>query len=150
MKLSDFEAYRENPSLPIGIVSRDIRDEGEVMETVTADGEAFFVRKLGNARTVKNDTLPYKKVFNDAFPSISNFSSPGLKVWCFIVSSLQPRENEVFLSMEECKTYTGYTSDVAIYRGIIELLDKGFIYRKLGSNSSFFINVNMFFNGKRI
>lgn len=150
MKLSDFETYRSNPTIPVGVVTRDIRDEGDIMETITADGEAMFVRKLGSAKTVRNDTLPYKKVYNDAFPTIKDFSSCGLKVWCFIVASLKPREDEVFIEIEDCKLYTGYTSDMAIYRGIIELLDKKFLFRKTGSNSSFFINVNMFFNGKRI
>ena len=51
--------------------------------------------------------------------------------------------------MEDILQYTGYKTRANIYNGIINLLENGMLFRKTGSGS-YYININIFFNGNRI
>lgn len=149
LKLTDFEQYAVNPVSVEGIVERSILSKGDVVRMVTSEGEEQFVQTLGSQQFVQHDPVPYVKVFTNALNLIKDFTSPEMKVWCFISSILVPKSDSIILNISDCKDFTGYTSDANIYKGIIGLLDKKVIFRKIG-NSNYFINVNMFFNGKRI
>ena len=58
------------------------------------------------------------------------------------------KKDSIIIPIKDCMEFTGYNSRVAVYNGIIDLLDRGIIYRKVGSGN-YFININAFFNGKR-
>jgi len=151
MKLIDFESYKENPSKPIGINRKHIKGVASApIEMANPDtGELSLCTQVPKGRFVDNDTLQFKKVFNESLDTIKDFSTSAIKVWCYILNELPIRRDVVTVVIEDCKKFTGYASDVPIYRGIVELLEKEFIYRKVGSTTEYFINVNKYYNGDR-
>lgn len=150
LKLADFEVYKENPSKPEGIVSRNIIEQDGARAFVDKEtGEEKLYFSAGTHKIVEHDGAVYIKVYHPTFSIIKDFNSSEIKVWCFISTILKPKKDEITLNISDCKDYTGYSSDVNIYKGILGLLEKKFIYRKTGSGN-YFIDVNMFFNGRRI
>jgi hypothetical protein len=78
-----------------------------------------------------------------------HLSIPALKVFCFILLNLERNQEEISIDTKENMEEIGYTTRTPIYTGIIELLEKEFIFRKTGSYPVYFINRNKFYNGDR-
>jgi len=149
-KISDFKTYEVNPSVPEGIESRTYLTKPRETElTLTSTGEVMTLMKGRDVVTKENDTLTYNKVYKSAYADIKEFSVSALKIWCYINENIKPKRDDVSINVKECMEYCNYNTNAAIYKGIIELLDKEFIYRREGTGN-FFINVNKFFNGKRV
>lgn len=147
--IKQFPQYDENPSKPEGITKkwRDLESyEREAVDSNT--GEHFAFRPL-KSTTVDVDTKVYTKVFNDALPSIKELNVPGLKVWCYLLANLKPHKDYVIVKEKECMKYCGYDGKSNYYRGLANLLENNIIYRMIGSDSVYYINVNYIFNGDR-
>lgn len=151
MKLIDFESYRENPSKLEGLEARLVKEkDGLPVELVNPDtGELTLCLEIPKGKFINHDTLQFKKVYNSALGTIKNFSTPALRVWCYVLHELGIKSDVVRIDVKTCKEFTGYTSDVPIYKGIVELLENKFLFRKVGSTTEYFINVNKYFNGNR-
>jgi|APGre2960657404_1045060.scaffolds.fasta_scaffold03265_2 hypothetical protein len=80
-----------------------------------------------------------------AFAIIKDFSTSSFKVWCYIASVKEHNNDEVHISIDDCAEFCNYSSKVAVYKGIIELLEANFIFRKTGSNSLYFVNIEKLF-----
>lgn len=154
MKIKDFEVYKDNPIEKDGIVLRRYvkKDSGDgYVPMINGDsGEVEYFKSIGNGIERKHDSLMYRKVYYNCLPDVMLLSSGGLRVWCYILSVLKAGRDSVEIDMDECREYTGYSSKIMIYNGIIDLLNHKFIFRKVGSGAIYFINVNYFFNGNRI
>lgn len=151
MTLKDFESYKSNPTKIEGIVIKEYQLKPNETTMVNTDtGEVGIFRPAAKTKTLPHDTLEYVKVYTNALPQIKDLNTPALKVWTYILSNLTPKRDEVSIFMKDCIEYTGYTNPPPIYKGLVELLEKQFIFRKVGSDSIYFINSNIFFNGKRI
>lgn len=149
MKLSDFATFIDNPFDINGVNLKHIVRIGEAFEVVnTETGEVEIMQKAGNQISFNKDSLAFKKVYSNAIGDIKNFSPPALKVWCYLMENININKDDVGINMHECAEYTGYDSRSPLYKGICELIDKGFIARKVGMNM-YFINSNKFFNGTR-
>lgn len=85
------------------------------------------------------------RIQKKAFAIIKDFSTSSFKVWCYIASTKEHNNDEVHISIEDCAEFCNYSSKVAVYKGIIELLESGFIFRKTGSSSHYFVNVEKLF-----
>jgi hypothetical protein len=79
---------------------------------------------------------------------IKELSTAGLKVLCYVLKNIGAKKDDIAIHLQDCLEFTGYKSKVNVYNGIIELLDKKLLFRKVGSGN-YFINVNSFYNGKR-
>lgn len=151
MTLKDFETFKENPTIKEGIIMREyLVKANEVPMVNTETGEYGVFKKIDSTKQLAHDTLQYTKVYNNSLSSIKDFSNPALKVWVYILANLTPRKEDITINMKECMEYTGYLNIPNVYKGIIELLEKNFIFRKTGNDNTYFINSNYFFNGKRI
>ena len=149
-KLNDFESYSENPSK---ILEEDIKtlhyiSKGKVVYFVDENGEQKQYQELGEEVNKTIDTREYRKVFVEDLQNLKDLSTAGLKVLCYILKNLGVKRDEVNIDIIECMAFTGYKSKVNIYIGIVELLDKKLIFRKVGSGN-YFINVNSYYNGNR-
>jgi hypothetical protein len=112
-------------------------------------GEEVMIQNLDNVSSFSVDNREYRKVYVNGLNSISELSSSGLRVWCYILARLSPKKNEITINMSDALDYTGYKGKMNIYNGIINLLENGLLFRKTGSGS-YYININIFFNGNRI
>lgn len=73
---------------------------------------------------------------------VTTLSIPALKVFCYISFNLPVGQDRIYLDMNHCATWGGYTNPTSLYKGIAELLEKCVIYRHVGHKSLYFINVN--------
>lgn len=131
-RISDFERFEENPSL------KDLQFIDEVVD------EDAVVEKVYN-----KDTAKFTKIFEPAHSNLQLLSSTGLRVLVYFFSVMKPNKDTIIFSINDCKKYTGYTSNVNVYRGLGELLNKQFLFRIKDVDTMFFLNVNYFFNGRR-
>ena len=148
--IKDFEVFKESPYTLLGVESRNRVSvaKGQVVSD-TSTGELYDMRKLAKTETVEVDTLSYTKVYHNSLESVSEFSIPALKIWCFILQAIKPTKYAFEINFKEAMEFSGYKSIPNIYKGIVELLDKGFIAKSVGRNM-FFLNPNYYFNGDRL
>jgi|LakMenEpi03Aug12_release.lakeMendotaPanAssembly.Ray.scaffolds.fasta_scaffold571521_1 hypothetical protein len=150
--IMDFEQYAINPS---SVYEEDIKSityikKGDVRSLHDmSTGEEVMIQNLDNVSSFSVDNREYRKVYVNGLNSISELSSSGLRVWCYILARLSPKKNEITINMSDALDYTGYKGKMNIYNGIINLLENGLLFRKNGSGS-YYININIFFNGNRI
>ena len=148
----DFEQYAINPS---SVYEEDIKSityikKGDVRSLHDmSTGEEVMIQNLDNVSSFSVDNREYRKVYVNGLNSISELSSSGLRVWCYILARLSPKKNEITINMSDALDYTGYKGKMNIYNGIINLLENGLLFRKTNSGS-YYININIFFNGNRI
>jgi hypothetical protein len=149
-KISDFESYIDNPST---ILEEDIKrvhyfTKGDVVEIVDNNGEVVNYQKLGTEVNKVIDQREYRKVYVNELVTLKELSASGLKVFCYILKNLKVKKDDITISIADCMEFTGYKSKVNIYNGIVELLDKQIIYRKVGTGN-YYININAIYNGAR-
>jgi hypothetical protein len=150
--IMDFEQYAINPS---SVYEEDVKSityikKGDVRSLHDmSTGEEVMIQNLDNVSSFSVDNREYRKVYVNGLNSISELSSSGLRVWCYILARLSPKKNEITINMSDALDYTGYKGKMNIYNGIINLLENGLLFRKNGSGS-YYININIFFNGNRI
>lgn len=150
MKLSDFPTYDINPFEVSGVVTKQLIKRGETMELANTDtGEITVYQKAGNIVNYDKDTLKFTKVFSNAITDIKDFSTPALKLWCYILDNIGIGTDEVYITAQDVMTYGEYNSKTPVYKALCELITKKFIARKVGTNL-YFINPDKFYNGKRI
>jgi hypothetical protein len=148
--IRDFPVYEKSPFKVKGIEEKWRNQSAKPFEVFdTGTGELYSLQKPKSAK-VEVDTLEYRKVFTDFIPKIADLSSSGLRVLCYLLMELKPKKDLVFLQYNSCKSFCGYTSLVAVYNGVAELLDKNFIARCVGGDSTYFVNPNAIFNGNRL
>lgn len=150
-KINDFESYLSNPSK---VLDKDLKKlhfvkKGEVGEFITEDGELTKYQKLGNEITTVIDSKEYRKLYKEELVVIKELSTAGLKVLCYVLNNIGVKKDDIAIHLQDCMEFTGYKSKVNIYNGISDLLDKKLLFRKVGSGN-YFININSFYNGKRI
>ena len=149
-KISDFESYSINPSK---ILDKDVKQlhyvhKKEVEEFITKDGEYKRYQELGTEIIKNIDAKKYVKLYIEELDNIKDLSTAGLKVLCYIFKNIGIKKDDISIVLSDCMEFTGYKSKVNVYNGIIELLDKKIIFRRVGSGN-YFININSFYNGHR-
>lgn len=150
-KLTDFPSYEKNPSI---LLERDIKkrnyiEQGEVKIFVNPQGEEELYQSLGKDKYYTTDAREYRKIYVEQLGCIKELSNPALKVLCYILKELKPRVDEIAILIDDCMKFTGYESKVNIYKGLVELLNRKLIYRKVGTGT-YFIDINSFYNGNRL
>lgn len=150
--IKDYETYSTNPSVVLLEDTKVISyiKKGDLQQFYNVDtGEELQFQPIGNHYLKPTDTREYRKVYVAALPTIALLSSAGLKVWCYVLARIIAKKDEVGINMEDCMEYTGYKTRANVYNGIVNLLENGLLFKKVGSGV-YFININTFFNGNRI
>jgi hypothetical protein len=148
--VSDFPTFENNPFHVIGLETKSIKEDPEGKTMVDeSTGEYLKVINLGKNELKVFDNVKYTKLYDESISILKDFSSPTLKVWCYILTQLKPTKDEVVFNMQDCIKFTGYTASINVYKGITELLEKNYIARSIGKGGTYFINPNLFFNGDR-
>ena len=152
MRIKDYQAFSENPVKPKGVKQVTRYVSGRQEEVVDIDtGEIGTFTSASTPVVSYKDSMPYVKLFSskEELHPINDLSTPAIKIFSFIISRLLPNKDEISIKYTEVMNLTKYTAKSAYYKGLSELLGKQFLYRKIGSDDTFFINVNLFFNGDR-
>jgi hypothetical protein len=129
-KLSDFPEEKENPFVKNLVVPSKMKTN----VIATKNGGAILNLKTGE---IDNDTLflaqkkildkePFVKLFQSQLKALFNLSQAGVRVFGYFMEQTT-FDDMVLFDWKECQSFTGYNSTSTIARGLVELLDAGFI-----------------------
>lgn len=144
------DAYFESPYKYMNIEERAyVTKHGEEITTNLETGELFVMKKIANNKIVMHDSLVYTKLFQDSIHQLCSLGSGSLKILLYAMSTVKPLSELVVLNGPDVMLYCNI-GKTSFYDGIIELLDKRILCKKLGSSIEFWFDPNVFFNGNRI
>lgn len=146
------EKYINNPYRVSGFEKRVITSKskeltkGMLVDSDTGEAESLFT--VPRMIEVDVDTLPFTKGFHGMMDVYWDLSVPGQKLWYYCFQGLKVGKDSVWLNYADvgvrCKI--GKNS---FYGAVKELIRKDVLARKLGSSLEFWVNPNVFFNGRR-
>lgn len=156
--LADYQKNRENPFLTQAIE----RIEDNVVKkykAATRTGESAILKAVDKdnnpvghtsfIRQIEVDEEQFTKLYLSNFSAFFDLKSQSIKVFGYIMSCLLPNKDFFYFDREDCMEYTGYKSDKSIYLGLADLLNNDIIARGK-SDTMYYINPMLFFNGNRI
>ena len=76
-------------------------------------------------------------------------SNAGIRVLFYVFQIMKPNKDVIYFDVNECLSYTAYSSKTTVYKGLKELLEAGVIARGK-HNYLFFVNFHIVFNGNRL
>lgn len=96
------------------------------------------------------DDAQFVKVFSDGISGIYDLRSAGSKVFRFLFDQVQkhPNVDRLYLYFMDATEEPWEISKPVFFRGMAELLEKGFIARSANPNM-FYLNPTMLWNGDR-
>ena len=150
-KIKDFPFNKENPFMPNLLVPKrnktvaiTSQTSKELVDKFTGEvDDTLFI-----ATKKEVDKEEFVKIFQSQLQAIFNLSKPAQKI-CAYVMSVTDFHDRIIFELDDCKKFTGYTSNEAVYKGLAELLDNELIARASASNL-YFINPQVFYKGDRI
>jgi len=149
-KISDYPLYDRNPYDPEGIYERIKQIGGHEQLVYNEDGDAFVLKPALKIKgKFMKDFKPYRKLYTDHIDKIKNLSTPGLRMFCFILMSIDRDVDVIRIDPRKAVSFCEYQSMNQYYSGITDLLQNDFIVRMSDDRMCFYINVNIFFNGDR-
>ena len=157
-KITDFEKNIENPFLKeavqqiqSGIVKKykntSGTSRGAILQAVNSEGE--LVGHTSFIRQIEVDEQQFTKIYLSQFSAFFNLKSQAIKVFGYIMTKLNPKQDMFIFLMEECREYTGYKNHRSVHQGVSALLENKIIARG-PSDSLYFINPMIAFNGDRV
>lgn len=146
--IMDFKTHEFNPSSPIGIVQGIIRGDKIIEVVHRADG-VKEERIKGTAKYIFRDTFPHFTIYDIWLHQEEKLSNSGFRVFRWLCKNLAKNSDTILLSPSMIAKDLGYKTPKPIHDGVLELLSVGAIYRKLGKEPMYYINVNYVFRGQR-
>jgi hypothetical protein len=157
-KVSDFQKNRNNPFIEEAIeqIENSIVKKYRNSTGTSKDAILQAMDSSGNPaghttfiRQIEVDEDQFVKVYLSQFEAWYNLQPQGLKVFGYILSKLQPRQDLIPFFMYECLEFTQYKGEKSIYIGLANLLENNIIARGMNENF-YFINPMIAFNGDRV
>lgn len=146
--IMDFPTHEYNPSSPIGIVQGMIRGD-KIIEIVHKPDGIKEEKIRGTAKYIFRDTFPHFTIYDVWLHQEEKLSNSGVRVFRWLCKNLGKDADTILLSPSMIAKDLGYKTAKPIHDGILELLKLGAIYRKLGKEPMYYINVNYVFRGQR-
>lgn len=142
--------FKTNPFKVEGVETKSRNfNNTEVPAVNTETGEMYALRPIQDI-SVSVDTKPYVKNFREGLESaMLNLSHTECKIWFYIQLELKPNKEEITLDFHEVKEKFDWANTTGIYEAIRNLISKDFLAKSWKGNTTYWINVNMFFNGDR-
>ena len=150
-RLLDFPLNRENPFIgelliptKRGTVAISRTKDKGLIDTVTGEiDDSLFI-----AIKKEIDREEFIKIFHSQLKILFDLSKSSLKTLSYFMS-VSGFSDELDFDLQDCMTYTGYSSKETIFNSIAELLDKEIIAR--GKNPyKYYANPKIFYKGDRI
>jgi hypothetical protein len=142
-----------------GAVQKKSRKEVYLMdssshELVTEPGTHNLMKlvHVNGMRSELSDSQQYIKLFISALPLIGGLTSPGLKVFMWILANLKPKQDRVSLSPQKVAKELGYAVIKPVHDGVKDLINQKIIARAYTGNRNapaYWINPTVVYNGNR-
>lgn len=106
------------------------------------NGEVRAYSVFETTKVIENDK--FTKIYEQGFSKFYDLNKNGMKVLGYILKTLTPSKDEIYLHIEDCMKYTEYKGKASVLIGISSLLEAGLI-AKGRAEHLYFINPNCFF-----
>lgn len=124
----------------------------EIIQAVGVDNQEMITLKQEKVfkRSHYVDRAKYTKVYTRYLSDMFSLSSTGLKLFGYFISEMEFNDDSdmVYMNVEDGMKFCGYSSKAMIYRGLFELILKGFIC-KTNKLFMFYVNPKYAFKGDR-
>lgn len=123
---------------------------GEMVNKTTGEIEPLSGNMIFG-KTQELDSNQFTKLYNAQLKILFNLGHPALKVYGYFIKEMQDKKDnmDVYFGLQDCMDFCMYDSKTMIYRGLTELILKGFIC-KTTRPWVFYVNPLYAFNGNRI
>jgi hypothetical protein len=155
-KLKGQPTFLENPFVEQAIKDIKIIQKTQVVRPSNRDEIQMITSTGGEVtgytafmRFVEVDEEKFAKVYLSQFTAFWELTKPAIRVFGYILSILKPKQDEFFLEMNKCLSYTKYTHANSVLSGLAVLVECGIIARS-DSHFKYFINPLVVFNGDRV
>jgi len=148
-KISEYDASSESP-YTVQLQSKYVQPNSE-HSAVEIDGVLHGIYPIGKGKTILSDNAIYSKLFRGNTEVLMGLSEPAAKMFYYISEFIGANKDEVCILQEDYLQFAGYKakSRLTYYRGVEGLLKANIIARKTGSQSCYWINPNVLYNGDR-
>lgn len=141
MKFKDYAVYTYNPfRIDSDFISKFPH---EINKVVSADGEYVG----SNKEWITWDRQSHIKVYNDMYDIFTKLTTSGIMILSYLFKELGEDEDEVYLNVQLIMAKHQLKSRTAVYTGIMDLMDKQIIAKKVGGDS-YYINPAYVYKGK--
>jgi intergrase/recombinase len=154
--IKGFETFVDNPFIEKAVDSIVINkktqimkpsNKGEIQMVVSQDGEVQGYSAF--MRFIEVDEDKFAKLYLSQFEAFWELSKPAIRVFGYIINSLNPHADSFMLRMDKCLEYTKYRQKSMIISGLSDLIENGIIAKSKYENE-YFINPLVIFNGSRV
>lgn len=108
------------------------------MKTKLSEFKSYYRSPIRPKKFIPSDIIGVSK---GSLKIVKDFSTPGIKIWAYVLSNLQTGMNEVEIKIDKITEWTEYKGKSNVYKGIIELLNKEFLFRST-EDKKYFVNLN--------
>lgn len=152
-KFDDFESYDSNPFFKFieegGYITKQQgakfkASDKELVDNNTGQISTVYVKEEKKKYVDKREFI---KLPSTGFDSVANLVPSELRLLMFISNNLKVGSIEIEIKVSNVQTFSGYSSRNPVYKALTGLLNKGFIAKKYGSKSIYFINPLIFYKG---
>lgn len=162
-KFSEVPIVNSNPfieDMALGVTEkvsyRNLGNEKGAVSVVTeATGEVnqYDGKTAAVYRKTTVDNEKFVKLYTGRLRDIFDLTSCAQKVFSYFMLLIQEStyrdKDKVYFSLKDCMDYCGYKQHPQVYRGLTELIKRGFIAKTKDTNI-FWINGSIIFNGNRL
>ena len=151
-RFKDTSTYAVNPTQAQGIVDKIITVDNSNRGKPLVDpetGEIYNLVPMSERKQITVDERTYVKLYTESIYEFDDLTLAANKIILYAMRSLKPCTDIVKLIPKEVIECRGISSPTSYYKGLLELINKGFLFRKSNSDAEYFINVNYFYNGNR-
>ena len=152
-----FPVFLTNPSVSEGLPSKiSQRKKTKPMDAYMispGSGEILSKGAFSFVEEEEVDSEQFVKVYYQGIKRHSEMSKAGMLLFDFIYDSLRGSKGKdkdtVLLNFTVINLWNPSLSRATYFRGMKELLEKGFLFRSV-STDDYFVNVRFMFNGSRV
>lgn len=156
--LKSYKSNRENPFMndALDVINNNIvkryknstnTGEKAILSAVDSHGEVLGHTSF--VRQIEVDEDKFAKLYLSNFSAFWDLKNQAIKVFGYILTTLQPKRDMFIFLIEDCMEHTGYKSKNSIWIGLGSLVENNIIARG-PADTLYFINPMVVFNGDRV
>lgn len=148
--VKDYDTTSESPYM-VELYSKYIQPDSEHKTMQGDDGKLYGMYEIPKGGTRPVDRRIYSKLFKGNTEALMGLSEPSAKMFYYITEYIAVGKDEVCILQEDYLKFAGYKekSRLTYYRAVEGLLKAEIIARRTGSQSCYWVNPNVLFNGDR-
>lgn len=152
-----FPVYLTNPSLvdalPVRIISKQSKKLGDAYMVAPGTGEVVSKGAFAFVEEREVDSEQFVKVYLEGIRQYGQLSKAGALLFELVYREISGHNGKdrdiVTLNYPLAMIWKPELARATFFRGMKELLEKGFLFRSMGADN-YFVNVKFMFNGDRM